>query len=558
MQAEVYRVGGDGTGGQTNGNPQDLDNDGVINQEDAFPTNGLEQYDTDGDGKGDNLDLDDDGDGIEDVLDKIVLITNEVLDLSKDSDNDGIPNIFDEDMDGDGILNVQELSFVDVYHISGGVLDADNDGIPNYTDPDDDNDGLTDLQELSLIPRSKTWEKDSDGDGVLDGAENTIGTRYYAPHNLSYNTWVDAFDFDNDGVINMFDKYPFDSDDDGQTNDVDNDSDGDGVLDTVDNFPNDRDNDGIEDKDDEDKDNNLIPDILESVVSVTRSECDLINPASQKSCVAVPKVNGKIAFRVPDTGLDSDVIYDMSGLSDEYDGLKDIILPQDSDIIDIVPVIEIKLDQQDMTTDTSKYEVLGKVLHINGKIRPNSQVRFPFVLPSYLVHDNTLRNGDLVLEYYDEAQNKWIQDGSSYQISGGVLYANISHFSNWRVLRDISNVFQNTGTNFASTDGGGGGGGGGCFIVTAATGSKFSKSVQFFTYFRDSFLMKFEFGKRIMDIYYTYSPTMAKTIAKSTLLKLITNMILIPFALVALLLMLWPFSLMLFFGFCFYRKKKLL
>ncbi|MCO4782613.1 MAG: hypothetical protein KC646_09855 [Candidatus Cloacimonetes bacterium] len=556
LQGQVYRVGGDSTGGQNNGNPQDLDNDGVINQEDAFPTNGLEQYDTDGDGKGDNLDLDDDGDGIEDTLDKIVLITNEVLDLSKDSDNDGIPNVFDADMDGDGILNVNELSFVDVYHISGGVLDADNDGIPNYSDPDDDNDNLTDLQELSLIPRSKTWEKDSDGDGILDGAENTIGTRYYAPNSQSYNTWVDAFDSDNDGIINMFDKFPFDSDNDGETNDIDNDSDGDGVLDTVDNFPNDKDNDGIEDKDDEDKDNNLIPDQLEAVVSVTRGECDLINPASQKSCVAVPKVNGKIAFRVPDTGLDQDVTYDMSGLSDEYDGLKNIILSKDPNIIDIVPVVEIKLDQQDMTTDTSKYEVLGKVLHINGKIRPNTQVRFPFVLPSYLVHDNTLKSNDLVLEYYDSGQKKWLKDGSSYQISGGVLYANISHFSNWRVLRDISNVFQNTGTSFASTDGGGGGGGGGCFIVTAASGSKFSKAVQFFTYFRDSFLIKFDSGQKVMNIYYKYSPSIAEAIAQSSLLRLLTNLVLMPFAIVALMFMLWPLSLILIFAFCFYKRAK--
>ncbi|MCJ8344094.1 hypothetical protein MJH12_01020, partial [bacterium] len=556
IRGEVYRVGGDGTGGGPQANLQDLDNDGVINSEDAFPTNGLEQYDTDGDGRGDNEDLDDDGDGIEDFLDIITLVNNTVINLSKDSDNDGIPNIFDQDMDGDGILNEQELGFIDVYHIVGGVLDTDNDGIPNYIDTDDDNDGLTDLQELSLIPRSKTWEKDSDGDGILDGAEETIGTRYYAPGNQAYSTWVNAFDFDNDGVINLFDKFPFDSDNDGITNDIDNDSDGDGVLDTVDSFPNDFDNDGIEDKDDIDKDNNLIPDQLESVVTVTRNECDLINPASEKSCVAIPKIGNEIAFHVPDTGLAQDVIYDMSGLSDEYDGLTAIVLPQDQDIIDIVPVIEIRLDQQDMTTDTSKYEVLGKVLHISGKVRPNSQVRFPFALPSYLVHDNTLKSSDLVLEYYDEDQQKWTPDGSSYQIANGVLYANISHFSNWRVLRDVSNVFQNTGTgSFASTDGGGGGGG--CFIVTAASGSKYSKSVQFFTYFRDHFLLKFSMGKTLMNLYYRYSPTLADYVTKSPFIKLLVNLLLIPLALFALMLMFWPLTLILMSLAFFYKKIQL-
>ncbi|PCJ19801.1 MAG: hypothetical protein COB02_06330 [Candidatus Cloacimonadota bacterium] len=553
IRGEIYRVGGDTTGGGTPINAQDLDNDGVINHEDAFPTNGLEQYDTDGDGIGDNEDLDDDGDGIEDALDKITLINGEVVDLSKDSDNDGIPNIFDIDMDGDGILNTQELSFIDVYHIVGGVLDTDNDGIPNYTDPDDDNDGLTDLQELSLVPRSKTWEKDSDGDGDLDGVESTIGTRYYAPNTQNYNTWVDAFDFDNDGIINLFDKFPFDSDNDGQTNDIDNDSDGDGIPNNVDSFPNDQDNDGIEDKDDEDKDNNLIPDQLESVVTVTRNDCDLINPASAKSCIAIPKIGGKIAFRVPETGLAQDVTYDMSGLSDEYDGLKNIILAQDQDIIDIVPIIEIRLDQ-DMTVDTSKYEILGKVLHINGKIRPNSEVRFPFALPSFLIHDNTLKSSDLVLEFYDENQKKWIQDGTSYQISGGVLYANIKHFSSWRVLRDISNIFQNTGGSFASIDGGGGGGGG-CFIVTAASGSIDSNSVQFFSYFRDSFLLKFDLGKKLMSLYYRYSPPIAKSISGSNFMKFVVNIILIPIAIFALLLMFWPLTLLLMGLILGYKKQ---
>ncbi|MEW6774963.1 MAG: thrombospondin type 3 repeat-containing protein [Bdellovibrionota bacterium] len=47
----------------------DSDGDTIINSLDAFPFNPDEQYDTDGDGTGDNADLDDDGDGVPDIVD---------------------------------------------------------------------------------------------------------------------------------------------------------------------------------------------------------------------------------------------------------------------------------------------------------------------------------------------------------------------------------------------------------------------------------------------------------------------------------------------------------
>ena len=62
----IHRLsGGDTSSEQVN--LLDRDQDGVLNFEDAFPDNPLEQYDTDGDGIGDEEDLDDDGDGIPDL-----------------------------------------------------------------------------------------------------------------------------------------------------------------------------------------------------------------------------------------------------------------------------------------------------------------------------------------------------------------------------------------------------------------------------------------------------------------------------------------------------------
>jgi hypothetical protein len=50
--------------------PADSDNDGVNDDEDAFPNDPSETVDTDNDGIGNNADSDDDGDGIADVLDE--------------------------------------------------------------------------------------------------------------------------------------------------------------------------------------------------------------------------------------------------------------------------------------------------------------------------------------------------------------------------------------------------------------------------------------------------------------------------------------------------------
>jgi hypothetical protein len=85
---------------------EDDDNDGVLDWDDAFPFDDTEQYDTDGDGIGNNADFDDDGDGWYDNVEAIcgtdALAVNSIPD---DVDEDDSCNEMDEDDDGDGILD---------------------------------------------------------------------------------------------------------------------------------------------------------------------------------------------------------------------------------------------------------------------------------------------------------------------------------------------------------------------------------------------------------------------------------------------------------------------
>ena len=70
-----------------NADPDD-DGDGVQDTEDAFPEDGAEWVDTDGDSVGNNIDSDDDSDGVEDFADAFPLDDRG----NSDSDADGLPD----------------------------------------------------------------------------------------------------------------------------------------------------------------------------------------------------------------------------------------------------------------------------------------------------------------------------------------------------------------------------------------------------------------------------------------------------------------------------------
>jgi hypothetical protein len=93
-------------------------------------------------------------------------------------------------------------------------------------------------------------------------------------------------------------------------------------------------------------------------------------------------------------------------------------------------------------------------------------------------------------------------------------------------------VFSATATlTTAST--GGGGGGGGCFIATAAYGSPSEPHVNLLRRFRDRFLITNPVGRRLVELYYSYSPPLAGYIAGHAGLRAIVRISLLPLLVVS-------------------------
>ena len=77
-------------------------------------------------------------------------------------------------------------------------------------------------------------------------------------------------------------------------------------------------------------------------------------------------------------------------------------------------------------------------------------------------------------------------------------------------------------------DDGGGGGGGGCFIATAAYGSYADEHVMALRDFRDEYMLTNPVGRKLVDVYYAYSPPIAEFIAGHPALRVATRMALAP------------------------------
>ncbi|HSQ46985.1 MAG TPA: LamG-like jellyroll fold domain-containing protein [Lutibacter sp.] len=171
-------------------------------------------FDSDGDGILDNIDIDDDNDGITDVDEEFYCRRSPfaILGTPCDTDNDGVPDVFDLDSDNDGIPDIVEAG---LGHLSNGTdriavtwvdnsnngmhdasetntpVNTDLDGVPNYLDLDSDNDSLFDVDEsgagnTNAFAGFVNGDGDSNGDGVGDG--------------------LDSETFD-DGILDIFDYF---------------------------------------------------------------------------------------------------------------------------------------------------------------------------------------------------------------------------------------------------------------------------------------------------------------------------------------------------------------
>jgi hypothetical protein len=92
----------------------------------------------------------------------------------------------------------------------------------------------------------------------------------------------------------------------------------------------------------------------------------------------------------------------------------------------------------------------------------------------------------------------------------------------------LLNLDINTAITSSITVTSDGGGGGGCFIATAAYGSYTAPCVQILRDMRDRFLLKSRVGKRLVHLYYKYSPPLADFIADHDNLKTVVRLSLLP------------------------------
>lgn len=70
--------------------------------------------------------------------------------------------------------------------------------------------------------------------------------------------------------------------------------------------------------------------------------------------------------------------------------------------------------------------------------------------------------------------------------------------------------------------------GSGCFIATAAYGSYLAPEIEVLREFRDAFLIQHAWGKDFVEAYYVYSPPVARVIAQSGTLAVVTRLLLTP------------------------------
>ena len=175
-----------GTSTQDMSGCPDDDGDGYSNAGDAYPDDASDWMDSDGDGTGDNADafpsdpnetLDSDGDGVGDNADAFPSDSNETLDSDGDGvgDNaDAFPNDANETMDTDG----------------DGIGDNSDPNPTQHSDEDSDGDSIANIDDA--FPNDATQWLDTDGDGYGDNASGNNPDAFV-------NTSTQWFDTDGDG-----------------------------------------------------------------------------------------------------------------------------------------------------------------------------------------------------------------------------------------------------------------------------------------------------------------------------------------------------------------------
>ena len=268
----------------------DSDGDGLTNaQEDALGT-GRNNPDTDGDGTPDGIELgvnihapaDSDGDGVIDALES----------SATDTDGDGVSNQLDpannnpcvpnansgaclaQDSDGDGLTNAQE----DTLGTSRSNPDTDGDGANDGAETGDtDGDGIPNALESLLT--------DTDGDGVSNQLDPANGNPC-VPNGNAMACLV--LDVDGDGLTNAQEdtlgtsRSNPDSDGDGALDGAEaGDTDGDGIPNALESSVSDSDGDGVSNQDDANNSNPCVPNASSAACLAADSDGDGLTNAQE-------------------------------------------------------------------------------------------------------------------------------------------------------------------------------------------------------------------------------------------------------------------------------------
>ncbi len=204
----------------------------------AFAAVGLEEADSDCDGREDWEDTDDDNDGIGDTADNCPLMPNPT---QSDVDGDGIGDACDPDADADGRLNEDDNCPLVA---NPTQVDWDGDGTGDSCD-DSDGDGIIDFLDNCRSTsnpdqadadgdgQGDVCDNDRDGDGIVNSSDNCPDVRNLAQTDSDGDGAGDACDNCN-GVSNPGQE---DLDEDGVGDDCDDDRDGDGISNAADHCP---------------------------------------------------------------------------------------------------------------------------------------------------------------------------------------------------------------------------------------------------------------------------------------------------------------------------------
>lgn len=327
----------------SNADLQDTDGDGILDFRDTDDdqdniTTTIEDVDGDGDWTNDKIqgggatpdylffndsdkDLVADGqdqDGDQDGVLNDDEYTATAIDPFADADTDGVYNYNDPDNPG-GLTDANADGIWDEY-------DTDLDGVPNFFDLDSDNDGIPDLVE--------NGGTDVDNNGKLDGLDDADNDGLLDTYDVDVTLGVDA---NSDGIDDAF-QDDADSDSDGIEDAVDRDDDNDGIIDILDPDEGgtplvigDFDGDGINNMFDRDSDNDGIVDLIEAGGSDSNGDgiVDITGDTDGDGWSnLVDSDNGGTALPVPNTDTTDDPDYldieaDGDGVFDYLEGFDD-------------------------------------------------------------------------------------------------------------------------------------------------------------------------------------------------------------------------------------------